>query len=349
MCRFRNKTKMLFRAKFCGVEAKRNAVEGSVYKEPSNSNRSFASASGLSQDDTKRKQPCAFTMVEVVAALVLLSMILSSVMVLMNRYVDSVIDLQLREEAFELARGNMEQLLTETKLSDIVEFGDSEQNPDIEWQTLVEPFYEPVTNQMWIRAICSAGFDDSKGEFQNIELEHWITHLTAAQVKQILAQQQVEAEYMDLLNGGEDSAIQETTQAYLKERGLDYEAYERFAEQQKRKKLEYISEKGFDGYEEYLEMLSEEENKFLEELGMDFEGYNEFAASYVPRARAEDPLFADADDPFGESPDVGEPDSPTNPNEPSQDKPREKVYTAEDLRAMGIPEENIPFLLGLIN
>ena len=61
----------------------------------------------------------AFTMVEVVAALVLLSMILSSVMVLMNRYVDSVIDLELRAEAFELARGNMEQLLAESKLSDI--------------------------------------------------------------------------------------------------------------------------------------------------------------------------------------------------------------------------------------
>ena len=239
----------------------------------------------------------AFTMVEVVAALVLLSMILSSVMVLMNRYVDSVIDLELRQEAFELARGNMEQLLAESKLSDIVEFGDSEQNPEIEWQTLVEPFYEPVTDQMWIRAVCSAGFDDSKGEYENIELEHWITGLTAAQVKQILAQQQVEAEYLDLLAGGEDSAIQETTSAYLKEEGLDHEAYDRFAEQQKRKKLEYITEKGFEGYEEYLEKLSEEENKFLEELGMDFEGYNEFATVYVSKAEANDPFLPDADDP----------------------------------------------------
>ena len=130
-----------------------------------------------------RSHRSAFTLVEVGAALVLLSMILSSVMVLMNRYVDAVIDLQLRQEAFELARGNMEQLLAETKLSDMAEFGDSEQNPEIEWQTLVEPFYEPVTDQMWIRAVCSAGFDDTKGEYQNIELEHWITNLTAAQVK----------------------------------------------------------------------------------------------------------------------------------------------------------------------
>jgi hypothetical protein len=221
-------------------------------------------------------------MVEVVAATVLLSIILSSVLVLINRYVTSVMDLQLTQEAFELARGNMEQLLSETRLSDVSEFGTSEINPDIEWETRVEPFYEPVTNEMWIRAVCSAGFTDTKGQFQNIELEHWITNLNEAQVKQILAQQQVEAEYYDLLSEGEDSMIQETTVAFLKEEGLDYEAYQRFSEQQRRKKLKYISENGLDGYEEYLETLKDEENEFLEKLGMDFDKYNTFAAGYVP-------------------------------------------------------------------
>jgi type II secretory pathway pseudopilin PulG len=290
----------------------------------------------------------AFTLVEVGAALVLLSIILSSVMVLMNRYVDSVIDLQLRQEAFELARGNMEQLLAESKLSDMAEFGDSEQNPEIEWQTLVEPFYEPVTDQMWIRAVCSAGFDDTKGEYQNIELEHWITNLTAAQVKQILAQQQVEAEYLDLLADGEGSAIEETTLAYLREQGLDVEAYKRFIEQQRRKKLEFISEKGFEGYEEYLEKLSAEENKFLEELGMDFDRYNEFAAVYVPKTGAEDPLLPDADDPFDPTPDTDDPfDESPDTTEPGT--PKKKVYTADDLRAMGLPEEFIPVFLPKFN
>ncbi|MHC5173006.1 MAG: type IV pilus modification PilV family protein [Planctomycetota bacterium] len=272
---------------------------------------------------TVRSHRAAFTLVEVGAALVLLSIILSSVMVLMNLYVDSVIDLQLRQEAFELARGNMEQLLAESKLSDMAEFGDSEQNPEIEWQTLVEPFYEPVTDQMWIRAVCSAGFNDTKGEYQNIEMEHWITNLNAQQVKQISAQQQIEAEYMDLLADGEASAIEETTLAYLEKEGLDPEAYKRFIEQQKRKKLEYISEKGFEGYEEYLEDLNRGENKFLEEQGMDFTGYNEFAADYVPKAGTEDPLLPDADDlfdttpdtddPFDESPDLKEPETrPSN-------------------------------------
>ena len=274
----------------------------------------------------------AFTLVEVGAALVLLSIILSSVMVLMNRYVDSVIDLQLRQEAFELARGNMEQLLAESKLSEMAEFGDSEQNPEIEWQTLVEPFYEPVTDQMWIRAVCSAGFDDTKGEYQNIELEHWITNLTAAQVKQILAQQQIEAEYMDLLADGEASAIEETTLAYLEKEGLDPEAYKRFIEQQKRKKLEYISEKGFEGYEEYLEKLSEEENKFLDELGMDFNGYNKFAPNYIPKAGANDPLnpIPNIEDPFDEPPDTKKPGT-----QPSDD------YGIDWSR---IPPELIPIL-----
>lgn len=238
----------------------------------------------------------AFTLVEVATALMLLGIIIGSVMTLMNRYVEAVMDMQLREQAFEIARGNMENLLAESKLSDTSDYGTSETYPDIEWETVVEPFYEPVTNQMWIRAVCSAEFKDSKGEFQNIELEHWITNLTAAQVKQILAQQEVESEYMDLLNGGEDSAIQETTIAYLEEQGLDAEAYKRLIEQQRRKKLEYISEKGFDGYDKFVETLKDEENRFLEEQGMDFDGYNEFAATYVPQSTfADDPISTDPD------------------------------------------------------
>jgi hypothetical protein len=88
---------------------------------------------------------------------------------------------------------------------------------------------------------------------------------------------------------------------------LDPEAYKRFIEQQKRKKLEYISEKGFEGYEEYLEDLNRGENKFLEEQGMDFNRYNEFAADYVPKAGTEDPLLPEADDPFDSTPDTDDP------------------------------------------
>lgn len=276
----------------------------------------------------------AFTIVEVVAALAVLSVMLGSVMVLMNRYVEAVMDLQLREQAFEIVRGNMENLLAESKLSDMGEFGTSETNADIEWKTLVEPFYESVTNRMWIRAVCSAGFNDSKGEYQEVELEHWITNLTAVQIKRILAQQKVENEYMELLNDGEDSAIQETTRAYLLEQGLDADAYDRFAKQQKRRKLEYISEKGFDGYEELLEILEEEEDEFLEKLGMDFNGYNQFAAAYVPQSTGEGSLSSDLNGDSKASEDLPEfsddtprdkssaSDKPSSPDKSSSDDSR---------------------------
>jgi hypothetical protein len=165
----------------------------------------------------------------------------------------------------------------------MAEFGDSEQNPEIEWQTLVEPFYEPVTDQMWIRAVCSAGFDDSKGEYESIELEHWITNLTAAQIKQILAQQELESEWMDLLKSGEYSDIQETTIYCLEQQSLDVKAYKDFLEEQRREKLKYLDENGMDGWEDVLQQLEAEENEFLVyEIGMDFDQYNDCAANYVP-------------------------------------------------------------------
>jgi hypothetical protein len=212
----------------------------------------------------------------------LLGIIIGSVMTLMNRYVEAVMDMQLREQAFEIARGNMETLLAESKLSDTSEYGTSETYPDIEWDTVVEPFYEPVTNQMWIRAVCSAEFKDTKGEFQNIELEHWIINLTAAQVKQILAQQEIEQEYMDLLNGGKLTDIQKTTLAFLEQEGLDVDAYKRFLEKQRREKLEYLSKNGMDGWDEFIAKLEDEENRFLEGLGMDFPRYNDFAPTFDP-------------------------------------------------------------------
>ena len=81
-----------------------------------------------------------FTFVEVVAAVVLLGIMLSSVLVLMNRFVGSVIDMRLRQQAFELARSNMEQLLSQSRVRETVDYGDSETNPAITYQTTVEPF-----------------------------------------------------------------------------------------------------------------------------------------------------------------------------------------------------------------
>lgn len=137
--------------------------------------------------DTREK---AFSLVETVAALVILAFVSTSVFVVFNRYMESAVDSMLRMQAFEIARENMEKLLASNSAQESVEYGNSERYPEIEWETSVETFYEPLTSKMWIQAICSAEYTDSEGEVQKIELTHWLTDLTKAQTQQILAQRQ---------------------------------------------------------------------------------------------------------------------------------------------------------------
>ncbi len=136
----------------------------------------------------------AFSLVEVVAALVILAFVSSSVLVVFNRYMASAANSVLRMQAFEVARANMEELLTLDSVAESVEFGNSDRYPDIGWQTAVETFYEPLTSRMWIQAICSAEYTDSENEVQTVELTHWLTDVTKSQLLQILAQQQDEIE-----------------------------------------------------------------------------------------------------------------------------------------------------------
>lgn len=291
-----------------------------------------------------------FTLVEVAAAMVLLSLILTSVTVMMNRYLTAVMDMRLREEAFELARSNMESLLSEARLSEISDFGTSEVNPSIEWGKIVEPFYEPVTNRMWIRAICTAEYMDSEGEYQEVELEHWITSLTAAQIKQILAQQEVEEDYLKLLQDGQLTDIEKTTRAFLEQQQLDVDAYDNFREKQRRQKLEHLSKNGMTGWDAFLKKLEEEENAFLEKLGLDFDIYNEFAAVYVPSETGEDLLSPetedpfeptpDVDDPLQESPDVTDPDKPKDPDKPATEQP--------EFDWSNVPPELVPLIEKLL-
>ena len=114
----------------------------------------------MMQNRSKKTMPTvrrrAFTFVEVVAAVALLAIMISSVLVLMNRFIGTVSDMRLRRQAFELARSNMETLLSESQLPEIYDYGESETNPDIEWRTTVEPFHEAYKGRMWIRAVCSS-------------------------------------------------------------------------------------------------------------------------------------------------------------------------------------------------
>jgi Tfp pilus assembly protein PilV len=143
-------------------------------------------------------------------ALVILGMIIASIFTILNRCVDMVADCQTKVEAFNIARGNMEKLLAQKSLSDTFEYGTSETNPDINWETNVESFYEPVSNKMWMRAVCTCEFKTSAGEDDKVELTQWLTSLSQKQIMQITEQQQREEAYAGSNN--ENSSETENTE-----------------------------------------------------------------------------------------------------------------------------------------
>ena len=128
----------------------------------------------------------AFSLVEVLTALTILAMISGSVLVVIDRSTASAANSMQRLHAFEVARENMEKLLSSASVKEGVEYGDSNNYPDISWETVVETFYEPITSRMWIRGVCSAKYNDPNGQEQTIELEHWLTDLTKEQLLQIM-------------------------------------------------------------------------------------------------------------------------------------------------------------------
>jgi hypothetical protein len=114
----------------------------------------------------------------------------------------------MRMQAFEVARENMEKLLASTSVKESIEYGQSEQYPDIEWQTVVETFYEPITARMWIRGVCSAKYNDPNGEEQTVELTNWLTDLTKEQLLQIEKRDENELKELsaELIETMEDAA-----------------------------------------------------------------------------------------------------------------------------------------------
>ena len=148
-------------------------------------------------------------MIEIMAALAILVAIGVSVLTVINNCIEKTIDNELKMQAFAVARENMEMVLGSTTVSEMVEFGSLEENPDIQWEIAVEPFSEPITSKMWIRAVSSASYTAASGERENIEFTHWITDLTEKQIKQIEDQRQEELDNMDDLGEnpyGDDAA-----------------------------------------------------------------------------------------------------------------------------------------------
>ncbi len=133
-----------------------------------------------------------FTLLEVLAALAILALASSSVMIVIDRCVASASDSTLRMEAFELVRENLEKILILDAVEETADYGTSDKYPSISWQTVIEGFSEPLSGQMWVRAVCSADYVDSKGEKQKVELVHWLTPLTDQQAGQLVGQQDLE-------------------------------------------------------------------------------------------------------------------------------------------------------------
>jgi hypothetical protein len=128
---------------------------------------------------------------ESMAAVALLAFIGASAWVVMDRCMMSAADSTQRMRAFEIARENMEKLLGSPSVTEMTEYGVSEEFPDIRWQTAVESFYEPITSRIWVRAVCSAEYSDSAGENQTVELTHWLTDLTKEQLLQLMQRREL--------------------------------------------------------------------------------------------------------------------------------------------------------------
>ncbi|MDD5326255.1 MAG: hypothetical protein PHY02_00390 [Phycisphaerae bacterium] len=132
----------------------------------------------------------AFSLVEAVTALIILALISSSVLVVINRCMASAADSVVRMQAFEVARDNMEALLSKDAVEETTEYGTSDKYPQVQWETTVEAFYEPAEEQIWVQAVCSAEYPDSQGQTQSLELTHWLTALTKDQLIQMIEDKQ---------------------------------------------------------------------------------------------------------------------------------------------------------------
>jgi len=134
----------------------------------------------------------AFTLIETMTAVTILAFISASVWVVIDRCMTAAADSTQRMRAFEIARENMEILLSAESVEEKTEFGISDKFPDIQWRTTVESFNEPIGSRMWVQAVCSADYTDTAGEVKTVELTHWLTGLTKEQEEQLNARKQQE-------------------------------------------------------------------------------------------------------------------------------------------------------------
>jgi len=152
----------------------------------------------------------AFTLIEVVAALSILTLICSSVLLVIHRCLISAADSSQRMRAFEIAQENMEAILCKSSATETVDYGSSDKYPEIQWQSTVEAFDEPLYSQTWLQAVCSATYTDVNGQEQTVELTSWLTYLTPEQSRQITEEREKEKEWLakaeQILDTAEEAA-----------------------------------------------------------------------------------------------------------------------------------------------
>ncbi|MCX5637675.1 MAG: hypothetical protein NTX52_08290 [Planctomycetota bacterium] len=169
----------------------------------------------------------AFSLVEAVTALFILALVSSGVVVVISRCVASAANSQIRMQAFEVARENMEKLLASNVAKETTEFGNSDNYPEIKWQTVVETFYEPITARMWVRGVCSAEYTDTEGQTQTVELTHWLTDVTKQQLLQLMANKEKEKEGEQEGVGGQ---LIETVEAAAEYAGVDVQTIQQWVD-----------------------------------------------------------------------------------------------------------------------
>jgi len=285
---------------------------------------------------TMNRKEKAFSLVEAVTALVILAIVSSGVVVVITRCIASAADSELRMRAFEVARENMEKLLAGDSVKETTEYGNSDKYPEIKWQTVVETFYEPITARMWVRGVCSAEYTDTKGETQTVELTHWLADVTKQQLLQIMANKEKEKEKEEeevRLTG----QIIETVEEAATYAGVDVQTVQQWVE---------------NG------MVTIEDGSFVKKNLDIFKNNNGNPPPEVKGQQVES--VTDLIELTAKQPEPGEPPSEQKPfeeGEPTEPKtpetrptiPEKQIYTADDLRRMGFPEELIPMSLQLLN
>ena len=138
-----------------------------------------------------------FTLLEMTGTIFIIALITTSVVMVMNNCIEATTNYKLKAIAYRVARDNMEKMLNTKKLAESAEFGICELNPDIQWETVVEVFNEPINSNMWLQAKSAASYTDTDGQIQTVEFTQWVTGLTGAQQKLIENQRKREQEFLD--------------------------------------------------------------------------------------------------------------------------------------------------------